>query len=48
MGKLVEKTGIKTQSKDMGDFLGTEPDAYIDKPIEPIILKQTVKRLLKK
>ena len=42
-----ERTGIAVNANDMGDFLGAEPDAYIDKPIEPIILKQTVRRLMK-
>ena len=42
------RTGVKIDGQDMGDYLGTEPDAYIDKPIEPIILKQTVNKLLKK
>ena len=42
-----ERTGVKSSGADMGEYLGSEPDAYIDKPIEPIILKQTVTRLLK-
>jgi len=42
------RTGVKIDGQDMGDYLGSEPDAYIDKPIEPIILKQTVNKLLKK
>ena len=41
-----ERTGVKLTGKDMGQYMGTEPEAYIDKPIEPIVLKQTVKRLL--
>lgn len=44
---IAERTGIKSGGADMGEYLGSEPEAYIDKPIEPIILKQTVKRLLK-
>lgn len=43
-----ERTGIKTSSSDMAGYLGSEPEAYIDKPIEPAILRQTVNRLLKK
>jgi two-component system, OmpR family, alkaline phosphatase synthesis response regulator PhoP len=42
-----EKTGIKTGAKDMGEYFGSEPEVYIDKPIEPIILKQAVKKLLR-
>jgi len=41
-----ERTGVKLTGKDMGQYMGTEPEAYIDKPIEPIVLKQTVTRLL--
>jgi len=41
------RTGIKFSGKDMGDYLGSEPEAYIDKPIEPIVLKQVVSKLLK-
>jgi len=33
-------------ANDMGDFLGSEPDAFLDKPIEPFLLRQTVNRLL--
>jgi CheY-like chemotaxis protein len=44
---MTERTGIKTNAEDMGQYLGSQPEAYIDKPIEPVILKQTVKRLLK-
>ena len=45
---IAEKTGVKSSGQDMGEYLHSEPEAYIDKPIEPIVLKQTVKRLLKK
>lgn len=41
-----ERTGVKVTGKDMGQYMGAEPEAYIDKPIEPIVLKQTVARLL--
>lgn len=42
-----ERTGLKFSGEDMGQYIGSEPEAYIDKPIEPIVLKQAVKRLLK-
>jgi len=44
---IAERTGVKVDGQDMGAFMGAEPDAYIDKPIEPIVLQQAVKRLLK-
>jgi hypothetical protein len=31
----------------MGEYMGAEPEAYVDKPIEPIILKQTISRLIR-
>ncbi len=43
---IADKTGIKFSATDMGEFMGNEPDAYVEKPIEPIVLLQTVKKLL--
>lgn len=40
------RTGLHFSKKDMGDFLGSEPDAYVEKPIEPEKLEQTVASLL--
>ncbi len=45
---VTQRTGMKFDSRDMDQYTGHEPEAYIDKPIEPVILKQTVTRLLKK
>jgi len=44
---IAERTGVKVTGNDMGQYMGSEPEAYIDKPIEPVVLKQTVNRLLK-
>ncbi len=44
---IVERTGVELSARDMGEYMGAEPEAYVDKPIEPIILKQTVQKLLK-
>jgi len=44
---VTARIGLKFSAKDMGEYTGAEPEAYIDKPIEPIVLRQTVKRLLK-
>ncbi len=41
-----ERTGIPFSARDMGDYYGSEPDAYIDKPIEPGKLRETVRNLL--
>ena len=44
---ITERTGFKFSEKEMGQFMGSEPEAYVDKPIEPVVLRQTIKRLLK-
>ena len=39
---VAEKTGIKFSGKEMGEFMGKEPNAYLEKPIDPESLKSTV------
>jgi len=41
-----ERTGIRSSARDMGEYLGSEPEAYIEKPIEPDKLKETAYRLM--
>ncbi len=41
-----EKTGIRVSAMDMKDYLGEEPDAYIEKPVDPDVLQQTVHDVL--
>ncbi len=41
-----KKVGISFSSQDMGDFLGEEPNAYVEKPVNPEILQETVQKLL--
>jgi CheY-like chemotaxis protein len=41
-----EKLGIGFTSEDMGDFIGQEPDAYVEKPVDPARLTETVESLL--
>lgn len=42
-----ERTGVDMGGDDMGQYYGSKPEAFLDKPIEPIVLQQTVRRLLK-
>jgi len=42
---IAEKTGMGFSSEEMGDFLGREPDAYIEKPIDPETMKHIVNRV---
>ncbi|MFC1453879.1 response regulator [Verrucomicrobiota bacterium] len=41
-----QKTGIKFSKSDMGDFLGEEPEGYVEKPVDPETLKKTVAQVL--
>ena len=37
-----EKTAMRFDGKIMGKYIGKEPEAYLEKPIDPEILKSTV------
>ena len=39
-------TGVKFSKSDVGDFVGEEPDAYVEKPVAPEAFRSTVRRLL--
>lgn len=41
------KSGIQFFKKDMKDFLGSEPADYIEKPVDPLRLKDAVKKILR-
>ena len=43
---IAERSGIEFGSRDMGEYFGSEPDAYIEKPIDPVKLSETVSGLL--
>ena len=43
-----EQTGISFSAEAMGEFLGEKPDAYVEKPIDPEALQQTVAAVLSK
>jgi two-component system alkaline phosphatase synthesis response regulator PhoP len=43
---IATTTGLKYDAKDMGITLGAEPNAYIDKPVNPTILQKTVSKIL--
>jgi CheY-like chemotaxis protein len=43
---IEEKTGIGFSKDEMGDFLGKEPEAYIEKPVDPEELQKTVRGIL--
>ncbi|MHC5035480.1 MAG: response regulator [Planctomycetota bacterium] len=41
-----EKMGIAFSAEDMGDYLGEEPNAYVEKPVDPEVLEATVRDLI--
>ncbi len=41
-----ERLGINFSTQDIYDFLGTEPDAYLEKPVDPRFLRKVIDRLL--
>ena len=45
---VTARTGLSFSAKEMGSFIGSEPEAYLDKPIEPVVLQQVVGRLLRR
>lgn len=40
-----EKMGIGFSGDDMSEYLGKEPDAYVEKPIEPEAFKRIVQKV---
>ena len=39
---IAEKTGMRFSGKAMGEYMGKEPEAYLEKPVDPELLKSTV------
>ena len=39
---VADKLGMRFSADDMGNFLGREPDAYVEKPIDPDQFKRVV------
>lgn len=43
---LGESSGLRLSKADVGDFIGVEPDGYVEKPVDPETLRSTVARLM--
>ena len=41
-----KRTGMKFSGKDMAEYLGAEPAAFLEKPVDPMKLMETVKQVL--
>lgn len=39
---LAEKMGMRISGKAMGKYMGKEPEAYLEKPVDSEILRSTV------
>jgi CheY-like chemotaxis protein len=44
---IAEKRGIRFSKEEMGEFYGSEPDEYIEKPIDPDKLLKAVQKIIK-
>ena len=42
-----KRLGITFSPQDLYDFLGTEPDVFLEKPVDPMFLRQVAEKLLK-
>ncbi len=43
---VARRLGVSFSTQDMYDFLGTEPDVYLEKPVDPIFLRRVTEKLL--
>ncbi len=43
---VAERTGVRFDAKDVGTYVGKEPAAYIDKPVNPDKIRDLVESLL--
>ncbi len=41
-----DRLGITFSTQDLYDFLGIEPDVYLEKPVDPLFLRQVTDSLL--
>ena len=43
---IAERTGVHFSAKTVEEYMGERPDAFLDKPVAPEQLRQTVQQLL--
>ncbi|MFW6164234.1 MAG: response regulator, partial [Planctomycetota bacterium] len=43
---VTARTGLKFGPDTVAEYVGSEPEAYIDKPIDPATLRETVGKLI--
>ena len=45
---IAEKTGVRFNADTVKEYMGEQPDAYFDKPVDPDKLRATARKLLAK
>ncbi len=43
---IADRVGIPFSAQDMGDYIGQEPQGYVEKPVDPGVLHDTVRGVL--
>jgi CheY-like chemotaxis protein len=43
---IADKTGLRFSKEEMGEFMGDEPQVYVEKPVDPEALKAAVEKAL--
>jgi two-component system alkaline phosphatase synthesis response regulator PhoP len=43
---IADKVSIPFSAEDMGEYIGEEPQAYVEKPVDPDTLTKTVRQVL--
>ena len=45
---IAEKTGVRFDADTVKEYMGEQPDAYFDKPVDPAVLRAAARKLLGK
>ncbi|HUT33516.1 MAG TPA: response regulator [Planctomycetota bacterium] len=45
---IAEKTGVRFNADTVKEYMGEQPDAYFDKPVDPAKLREAARKLLGK
>lgn len=43
---VAEKTGVKFSAETVEEYMGERPDAFFDKPVDPVELRDAVEKLI--
>ncbi|MBM4039011.1 MAG: response regulator [Planctomycetes bacterium] len=45
---IAEKTGVRFDAGTVKEYMGEQPEAYFDKPVDPDVLREAARKLLAK